>query len=150
MRAVQLSTVSVKGLLLPFFFFWHFWTWNNKDDWHKREFPRQLLNQPASQTRFFSHPDSLVPPSRQQHLSNGPLWTMKSLPLPALVTHSMWCCRKGTEKLAFIRIIFCLKASPKIGNSSLQAYAGERNPHALLLSSRQLSAALIYQIMSLL
>lgn len=74
---------------------------------HKREFPRELLNQPESGSRdFFSLLISLCHQVWQQHLSRGCSNVVKSSPLPVL-WHTAW---KGTENLSLIRNIFCQKA----------------------------------------
>lgn len=66
---------------------------------HKRQFPRQLLNQPASGSRFFNpfwFPcatkfDSSISPE------DAAVWTMKSPPLPVL-WHTAWSAGEKEQK----------------------------------------------------
>lgn len=114
---------------------------------HKRQFPRQLLNQPASGSRFFNpfwFPcatkfDSSISPE------DAAVWTMKSPPLPVL-WHRAWSAGERNRKVGSHQEHLLSEGkiqtnSSKWGISSPQAYAGERS-HTLCWEQQPTSSSI--------
>lgn len=129
-------------------------TWNNKDDYLPTQTQKaisQTTVKPACIRKQIFFP-LLIPLCHQvwqQHLSRGCSSVDHEVSTTACsLTHSMECRGKGTEKLALIRNIFCLKAKFRqiLPNEAflLPKLMLEREATHSADSSSQLPAALIY------